>query len=367
MDMIFYFLPMILFLGIITSRDDIKYGKIRNKWVGAALIYAFVVLALVNVNLQISNVPVELVYFSDYGINLVFAFFVGFLIWYGGLWSAGDAKLFLAYSALLPLSTYYNSYIFPFPSVIILVNSFVPLFVFLVIKLIIHTNFKNKVSSFKSAITTETIAALMLSFFGLSALIVKALSLFNITTDIFTKIFLLLLLYFFLEKAFGKNLIKIMVAISILMGIINFDYIMSFEFLGVLLTMIVSFIFVRYFIIRLAYDAFSRTVKIDNLKPGMMLSDIFYKKGSVYKLREGVKFNIAPSGEKLHVLTDSRSLTQDVIDRIKRLHHKGEFPFETVRVNESIPFAPIMFFGALLTIIFQGSFLLIINILTSFF
>ena len=34
--LIYWFLPMILFLGIVTSYEDIKFGKIRNKWVISA-------------------------------------------------------------------------------------------------------------------------------------------------------------------------------------------------------------------------------------------------------------------------------------------------------------------------------------------
>ena len=38
--LIYWFLPMILLLGIVTSYEDIKFGKIRNKWIILALAYS---------------------------------------------------------------------------------------------------------------------------------------------------------------------------------------------------------------------------------------------------------------------------------------------------------------------------------------
>lgn len=37
--LIYWFLPMVLFLGIITSYEDIHSGKIRNKWIIAGFVY----------------------------------------------------------------------------------------------------------------------------------------------------------------------------------------------------------------------------------------------------------------------------------------------------------------------------------------
>ena len=49
--MILYFLPMIIFLGIVTSYDDIKTGKIRNKWIAFALAFS----AVMNIILFLTN------------------------------------------------------------------------------------------------------------------------------------------------------------------------------------------------------------------------------------------------------------------------------------------------------------------------
>ena len=43
---IWLFLPAILFLGATTSYEDIKHGKIRNKWIISAIVYAAIVYIL---------------------------------------------------------------------------------------------------------------------------------------------------------------------------------------------------------------------------------------------------------------------------------------------------------------------------------
>ena len=39
-------LPVIIILGIVTSYQDIKFGKIKNKWISLALIYSFMAMLL---------------------------------------------------------------------------------------------------------------------------------------------------------------------------------------------------------------------------------------------------------------------------------------------------------------------------------
>jgi len=87
-------LPAILFLGIITSYEDIKSGKIRNKWIMSALIYA----VLVNVVLVLfypSKNGIHLPYLIELTTNSLFSVVLGFGLWYLGIWTAGDGKLTL--------------------------------------------------------------------------------------------------------------------------------------------------------------------------------------------------------------------------------------------------------------------------------
>jgi len=64
-------------------------------------------------------------------LNSLIALLAGYLLWYFSLWSAGDAKLFFVFSFLLPIKYYWRTELPYFPSFVILINTFVPLLIFL--------------------------------------------------------------------------------------------------------------------------------------------------------------------------------------------------------------------------------------------
>jgi len=131
---LYVFLPMILLIGLISSYTDIKYQKISNKLILVGMSYAI----LVNISLAIysflsrsSNTFIILNYYSNYLINGIIAVILSFFMWKYKIWKGGDAKLFFAFVFLLPLSTYSNNYIDIFPALVLLINIFIPLAVFL--------------------------------------------------------------------------------------------------------------------------------------------------------------------------------------------------------------------------------------------
>ncbi|MBR9691276.1 hypothetical protein GOV06_00660, partial [Candidatus Woesearchaeota archaeon] len=148
-DILWFFLPGILILGIITSYEDIKYGKIRNKWIIASLIYAFIVYAGL-ISLYLLQEGISSHYLIEIGTNLLFAIFVGFGFWYLRIWTAGDGKLFIAYSALIPLSVYSLGYQEWIPSFTLLVNIFVPALLIMLIWVL----FKAKIKDIKKTLVS---------------------------------------------------------------------------------------------------------------------------------------------------------------------------------------------------------------------
>ena len=120
-----WFLPMLLFLGGVASYEDIREGKIRNKWILLGLCYG----TIVYVYLLIANPPLLNIHeLLPVLINAFLALCMGFLLWHLGLWSAGDAKLFFVLAFLLP-SLQPNDYV---SFMGLLTYSFVPLFMFFV-------------------------------------------------------------------------------------------------------------------------------------------------------------------------------------------------------------------------------------------
>jgi len=132
----YLFLVPIFLLGVVTSFEDIKYGKIKNKWLTYGFLWGLGFFALIltwsllvtifnKFGFEVSIPIVKLSYLRDVFINSVIAFGVGFLMWHWSVWSAGDAKLFAVFAFLLPLKFYSHTYLSYFPSFALLLNIFV--------------------------------------------------------------------------------------------------------------------------------------------------------------------------------------------------------------------------------------------------
>lgn len=133
-----YFLLIPIFIiGFITSFEDFKYGKIKNKWIKIGFLWGLAIFGLyifwnffflLLEYLEIAPRSVFLFRFPYLGevvLNTGIALAVGFLMWYWNIWSAGDAKLFALFSFLLPLKFYSETYLSYFPSFGLLLNIFI--------------------------------------------------------------------------------------------------------------------------------------------------------------------------------------------------------------------------------------------------
>jgi len=142
-----YFLLIPIFIiGFITSFEDFKYGKIKNKWIkigflwGLAIFSLYIFWNLFFLFLQYLKIAPSSVfllrfyYLAEIFLNTSIALLVSFLMWHWKVWSAGDAKLFTLFSFLLPLKFYANTYLSYFPSFALLLNIFtIALGIFLII------------------------------------------------------------------------------------------------------------------------------------------------------------------------------------------------------------------------------------------
>src|SRR3989339_703616 len=111
-----FILPIIFLIGIVASIEDIRTGKIRNKWIIFGLVYGIIIYTM-------------LFFWNELTLPISFVF--GFLLWREGVVAAGDVKLFFVFSFLLPTKYYWKSYLPLFPSFALLVNIFVIILVFI--------------------------------------------------------------------------------------------------------------------------------------------------------------------------------------------------------------------------------------------
>ncbi|MDI6777690.1 MAG: hypothetical protein QMD77_00705 [Patescibacteria group bacterium] len=136
-------LPVIFLIGGVVSYQDFKFGKIRNKWILRGLAWGLIVYLVLFLSLFLAAyLPFfsKITSFISYAyiykalLNAFIALALGYVLWYFELWSAGDAKLFFVFSLLLPLTHYWRSYLFYFPSLALLINVFIPALLFLFVQ-----------------------------------------------------------------------------------------------------------------------------------------------------------------------------------------------------------------------------------------
>ncbi|MGE5279671.1 MAG: hypothetical protein ACM3L6_02865 [Deltaproteobacteria bacterium] len=143
------FLPMILFVGCVTSYEDLTCSRIRNKWIATGLLYAGGVYAAAwflkgaflpdpDASLAAAAVHSLLAHFDQWFVNLLIGTVTAFLLWRFHAWGAGDAKLFICYAALLPIAWYPRIYFEGyFASFLLLLAVFVPATVFFFLRSLI--------------------------------------------------------------------------------------------------------------------------------------------------------------------------------------------------------------------------------------
>lgn len=134
----YFLLPIFFFIGLITGYEDIRYGKIKNKWIVFGFTWALSVyfLFLLWNLLPLGGLKGEIsfLFLGKSFLNSFIALFLAYLIWRARGWSAGDGKLFFLFSFLIPITYYQKSYLPIFPSFALLINIFLPLLLFLFLR-----------------------------------------------------------------------------------------------------------------------------------------------------------------------------------------------------------------------------------------
>lgn len=124
------FLPAILFVGLITSYEDITLSRIKNKWIILGMAYSVLSYLFLFFLIYFKFVDyggLNFSYIPQFALNFGISVLASYGFWKYGAWAPGDAKLFIAYSMLIPLDFYSRGYVNYFPSLLLLFNIFIPL------------------------------------------------------------------------------------------------------------------------------------------------------------------------------------------------------------------------------------------------
>jgi len=360
MDILFYLLlPAILAIGIITSYEDMKYGKIRNKWITASIVYAIAAIILAIVIIIVSGGTIMASYITDFITNILFSTIFGFVIWHFGVLSGGDSKLFIAYSFLVPLSIYTNGYIRFFPSFTIIVNTSLIVLFFLLLNIILKNNMREKITAIKN-IDKRLIIKPIVSMFGLSWVIRIAFSAMGIQYDAFTFFMIVPVIYYSIERFIGKRMEKVYIILAPARILLDYNYILSIGFVYYFMFIVIFYVIISFLLMNMSYDTFSMNIGVHRLKPGMMPAEILYKHNDKYKRMGMNAVNREKEITNPESLFNTKKLTADDIKTLRNLANDKKI-CPTLRVYQSMPFAVFIFLGVLLTVLSQGNVLLVLK------
>jgi len=363
------FLPAILLLGLITTYEDIRYGKIRNRWIISALVYSVVI----NTFLLRTAANLNTHYLIELFTNFAFAIAIGYGLWHIGIWTAGDGKLFIAYAALVPLSIYNLGYLEWIPSAVLMMNVFVPATVLFTIIILRKSKPKVLFETFKQILKQIfEPKTFLLSFIQFFAIIWATRSLLTLLGLEFLSFFASFGVLYLISKYLNRYSNYLIIGTGILRLLFDKD-LFSFSALFEIILFVLIWKSIRTIykrgMMKLGYDIFSSDVAVKELRPGMILSDCITRKDDIgkehqdklnatnieNKVYRGKHYIKVPMGGRSFFEEEPEGLTKHQIRKIKQIG------FKKVRVSSTLPFAPFMFAGVLLTLLAKGNILIIIT------
>ncbi len=310
------FTLLALFGATVASYTDLKRGVIQNKLTFS--LFAGGVLG----HLVLDGTAIVWALLSS--VLLIFAMGYGF--WYLGGWSAGDAKEFLFLAALLPsypsaLQGFFDPRLGPYPFVVtIFVNTFLAIFPFIL--------FWGIYTSFKQARHKELLnpaagykeIGLNAAIFTAAILLISLLSL----SAVFT-IPLILVGYKLNDRL--KAAASLAIAFVFIIQTQDIGFIFK-NFSGIFLAILVFRLFWNSIKV-VRKHALEERVTVGELEEGMVPSEEIY------------------IGED-KIETRARGLSMEEIERLKALQKQGTI--EEIRVKKTIPFAPVILIGLLISL-----------------
>ncbi len=335
----------VLALGIKSTIDDLKHKKVYNITV-ALFICVGVVL-----NLSTGFYELRI----NFLINLGFALFVGFLLWYVNFWNAGDGKLFLAFTALIPIELVFSdkTQLYAYN---LITYTVVPIFFVFAAFVLFQVTRQEILNTIKESFKLKIVINIILAFFAFQWVIQSVNEKFGLRLNMFLGVIVLFFVFDMLEKFSRINLINIFYATAALRMIFDTSEVFSMFFLVNFAFQILMFLVFVYFLIYLAYFKFGVHVPIPDLKEGMNLCEKIVRKGDKYTVLPDIKISLFMF---LHdkMKTDyalentPEGLSRSQIQKIQEWNRQGKMEVGALLVQKRIPYAPFQFIGAVLLII----------------
>lgn len=136
-------LPLVLWLSAAAAWADLRTGRIPNRTLKLGLVFTLEWTALLAVWLWLGGPGRSSVmeamgpaaYVGALFLDGTVAFGLAFILWWFGVWAAGDAKLFALVAFVMPLGFYDHNLLDVFPAFVLFFNTFAAMIVVLLVEL----------------------------------------------------------------------------------------------------------------------------------------------------------------------------------------------------------------------------------------
>lgn len=327
-------------LGVVSTITDFKNKKIYNK----NIIYALMASLFIYIVLW-KQITVQ--YITNYCINIIISVIISFSFYYFKIWSAGDAKLFLAIIIIIPYNIYNVEKTNLFPALYLLIIIFSIGFFYVVLEtLVLWVKDKKRIQVFKLKI--KNIKQIIINYFMgyfvilfINNITLKFVPDFRINNGGLMLICNMLILFFLYRIIKGKRKALIIMSLFLIANL-TYYFIFGLRIYAINLKMFVfvlSIMLFRSFAEEYNYEE----IRIENLKPRMILSF-----ESVLKFYSSRVKGLPHSTDET---TDSR-LTTNEVNSIKRWS-KTKRGQDTIVIVRHMPFAPFILIGEIIFFIFR--------------
>ena len=348
----------ILSCGLYTGYTDFRHGKISNIYV--LFLVGFGIISQI---LFISEGNITVLHSCTI---LLGGLGLSFMIFYLGIWAAGDAKLFWGISLLIPPSSFSRTPETLFYPLILLVNVFIFILVYVTFISVLKIPFRQQ----RTLISKSFIAQLkrfprripqVLAYIGIGGLTFYIPSRLEVQLDMAVRITLFIAIVFAFNKIVEKRIPQ-RYKFAFYIPFITLAVFFAIPSLLQLGIFIVFIFIIPWFLLMFGSFVqliFTKEVQIDNLCPNMIPAERIVKieePGVADRYTKVVVGFANPLQDGVVVDVSSEGLKREQIATLRQLAATGcleEFE-NSLLIQKKIPFAHIIVLGALVTLLSKG-------------
>lgn len=303
--------------------------------------------------------------------NSLIALIIGFGLWMINFWSAGDGKLFFIYSFIIPISVYSVAPVRFFQSFYLIFNSFIPFLILAIILTVREKITDIRYGEIREELSPNNLVSNIFYTFAITWISKIIINILHIKSSLMSIIITSSLIVYILRKYIYENIpekvnnIQVRSISMTIVGIIlvlsrvylEFDKLKTVEFWWTFLIYYIIISIMKGYVKSETKIFFTKPVHVLHLREGMVLVDPIIKKDEKYTVDKSNNLKSRINSEFPSELDD------ETVKKIIKVYKRNKCTFTKLLIHKTMPFAPLMFIGAILTILAQGAFILANNVI----